>query len=207
MNEELESTPESLEQDAVNEVEQTTAEPTEEQEPQAPPTLEEQLEQAQKELAQSEDKYLRLQAELVNFRRRKQEELDEFRKYQGMNIVRDLLGPLDNLQRAVDAAEQGSSIDDLKLGVQMVAQQFVDTFGQFNVQKMATVGQPFDPNFHEALQQEESSELQPMTVMRELECGFRMHDRVVRPAKVVVSKAPEAAQQTEASPEEQASES
>lgn len=144
----------------------------------------------QTKIEQLQDQLLRGQAELENFRRRSHRELEEVRRYQSLPVVRDLLPALDNLGRAVQSAEQTGDVGNLLEGIRMVAQQFADTLKAHATQPIAAEGQPFDPNLHEALSQVPTSEHPPMTVIQVVESGFVMHDRVVRPAKVIVSCAP-----------------
>ncbi|MCH2202148.1 MAG: nucleotide exchange factor GrpE [Fuerstiella sp.] len=137
-----------------------------------------------------QDQLLRGQAELENFRRRSHREADEARKYQSLPIVRDLLPALDNLERAILAAEQTGDVGTLLEGIRMVSQQLFDTLKGHAAQPITAEGQPFDPNLHAALSQVPTDEHPPMTVIQVVESGYLMHDRVVRPAKVIVSCAP-----------------
>jgi len=149
-----------------------------------------QIADLQSELAEMENRLARSHAELANFRRRAANESEQFRKYEGINLIRDLLPTIDNLRRAMDAAQQASSIEDLKTGVDMVTRQLIDTLGRHNVERIPAEGEAFDPNQHEAVQQLPSDEIPAMHVMQELETGYRLHDRIVRPAKVIVSTGP-----------------
>jgi len=133
------------------------------------------------------DRLLRSHAELDNFRKRAQRERDEERRYAVGPIARDLLPILDNLRRAVAAAERGGTIDDLRQGVAMVLQQAEEVLAKHSVRPISSLGQPFDPNVHEALTQIPTDEHPPLTVVQEAEAGYMLHDRVLRPAKVLVS--------------------
>lgn len=145
------------------------------------------LEQQNEEL---EDRLVRTQAEVENVRKRSRREMEEARKYQNLDLVRSLIPAIDNLGRAVTAAEQNANAENLVTGVKMVASQFNEILGQFAVQKIESLGQPFDPNLHEALQQLPSEDHPPSTVIQEVEAGYTLHERVVRPSKVIVSIAP-----------------
>ena len=145
------------------------------------------LEKLQQEKDELEDRLTRTQAELVNYRRRTQNEMAQFRKYEGLNFVRDLLPVIDNLQRAVGASGQTASVDDVKKGVEMVIQQFLDILASKEVKQIPANGEAFDPNLHEAVQQVPSNDIPAMHIAQELETGYQMNDRVVRPAKVIVS--------------------
>lgn len=151
------------------------------------PSLEDQFQTVVTERDDAQDRFLRSQAELDNTRKRYQKELEQTRQYAAAPFILDLLPALDNLKRAVDAAENVNQIDDLKQGVEMVAKQILDVFSKHQVKAIDALGKPFDPNLHEALQQMPSDEYPPMTVIQELEQGFTLNDRVVRPSKVIVS--------------------
>jgi len=156
----------------------------------------------QTQVAELQDQLLRGQAELENFRRRSQRDAGEARKYQSLALVRDLLPAMDNLQRAIQAAEQSGDVGNLLEGIRMVSHQLAETLKGHAAQPIAAEGEPFDPNLHEALSQVPTPDHPPMTVLQVVETGYRMHDRVVRPAKVIVSCAPPAPPQEEATAEE-----
>lgn len=140
------------------------------------------------------DKYLdnwhRSVAEMENVRKRMLREIDQERQYRSLPITRDLLPVVDNLQRALQAAEKSHDVDQLTQGIKMVLQQFDEALARHSITPIATVGEPFDPNLHEAILQQPNAEKPPMTVLTEVEKGYKMHDRVVRPSKVIVSSAP-----------------
>ncbi len=144
----------------------------------------------QTQVAELQDKLLRSQAEMENFRRRMQREMEDARRYESLRLVRDLLPGLDGLQRAVGAAEQTGDTQQLLDGIKMVSQQFRDILKAHNAQPIEAMGKPFDPNEHEALTQVPSADCDPMTVLQVVEMGYKLHDRVVRPARVIVSSAP-----------------
>lgn len=154
------------------------------------PSLEEQLQAAKSECAEAQDRYLRLQAELDNTRKRYQRDLEQVQLYAAGPFIQDLLPALDNLKRASDAAENAEQVDELKQGLEMVSKQILDVFLKHNLKAIDALGKPFDPNLHEALQQLPSDEHPPMTITHELEQGFLLNDRVVRPTKVIVSSGP-----------------
>ncbi len=139
------------------------------------------------------DKLLRMHAELENYRKRAQRERDEERRYAAGPLARDLLPVLDNLQRAVTAAGQGGTIDDLRQGVEMVLQQAREVLAKNQIEIIPAVGQPLDPNRHEAITQMPSADHPPLTVLQEVETGYTLHDRVLRPTKVIVSSGPPSA--------------
>lgn len=153
--------------------------------------LREQLEAARAERDSNRDSWLRTQAELENYRKRVQREREQDFLFRALPLAGDLLPVVDNLRRAIAAAEQSQNVDELRQGVDMVLRQFEEALAKHSISPIdASAGQPFDPNFHEAIQQIPSPEHAPMTVLQELERGYRIHDRVLRPSKVIVSSGP-----------------
>jgi molecular chaperone GrpE len=134
------------------------------------------------------DRWSRAQADLQNYRKRIQRDMEEDRKFAVVPLVKAVLPALDNLQRALQAASTSKSVDELVSGVEMVVKQFEDALASVGVQAIAAAGEPFDPNLHEAISQQPSAEHPPMTVLQDVERGYTLHDRVVRPTKVIVSK-------------------
>ncbi len=153
-------------------------------------SLREQLEAARAERDSNYDQYLRAQAELQNYRKRAQKELDEFRLYESLPLARDLLPALDNLHRALSVAETAKNVDELVQGVRMVVRQIETAFARHHILPIESTGKSFDPHLHQAIQQVPTTEHPPMTVIAEVERGFKLKDRVVRPASVIVASAP-----------------
>jgi molecular chaperone GrpE len=151
-------------------------------------SLREQLEAAQAERDTNYNLYLRSQAELQNYRKRWQKEADELRLYQALPLARDLLPALDNLHRALAAAETSKNVDKLLEGVRLVAKQIEAALNRHQIIAIEATGKPFDPNFHQAIQQMPTADHPPMTVLHEVERGFTLQDRVVRPASVIVAQ-------------------
>jgi molecular chaperone GrpE len=157
----------------------------------APPTIPlDPLAQAMAERDANSDQLLRAQAEQDNYRKRMQKERADERLYQAASFARAILPPLDNLERALSAAANSEQESELVAGVRMVAKQFADVLSGFSIKVIDAVGQPFDPNFHEAIQQMPSEEHPKMTVIQEVERGYQLHDRIIRPSKVIVSSGP-----------------
>lgn len=180
-----------IEADAAGEQASETPDAAEQSEVESA-SLEDQLAAASDERDQLRDLLARAQADMENLRKRAQKEAAEVRKYAAIGLVRDLLPGLDNLQRGIEAAQSTNNIDELVQGVSMVMTQFEQVLGQHSVMPIKSVGEPFDPNVHEALQQVPSDEHPANTVAMELQRGFICHDRVVRPSKVIVSSGPAA---------------
>ena len=150
------------------------------------------LQALQTERDQILETLLRTQAEFENIRKRQQREAEQSAKYHALPIIRDLLPGLDNLRRSLEAANKGGKLEELTKGVQMTVRQFEDFLARHHAQPIPGAGSPFDPHLHEAISQAPSGEHPPMTVLMEVERGYVMHDRVVRPSKVIVSAAPPA---------------
>jgi molecular chaperone GrpE len=154
-------------------------------------SIEDQLEAAKQEAAQERDRLYRLSAEFENYKKRMNRQMDEFRKYANEALLKDLLSVVDNLERALstsgkDAGEsiQGSLIE----GVEMTLNEILKILTKFNVTPIESLEKPFDPVFHEAVMQEESDEQPENTVISEFQKGYLIHDRLLRPSMVVVSK-------------------
>ena len=148
----------------------------------------EKIAKLEKELGDSKDRTLRFQAELDNVRRRSSRELEEAFRYSGMDVIRDILPVMDNLQRAIEAAEKQSADDPLLAGVRMVYQQLETALEHNRCKKIQALHEPFDPNFHQAISQMPSEEFPEGTVLIVAQEGYTLEDRVVRPSQVVVSK-------------------
>ncbi len=150
------------------------------------------IKQLQGQLAEAEDRVLRAYAELDNYRKRANRLLQEETKYAPLPLVRDLLPAVDNLERAIQSAEQSGGSAGLLEGVKMVAQQLRMVLERHHFRRIEAKGSPFDPNLHEAITQIASQELPPGTVAEVLQTGYQLHERIVRPAQVMVSTRPAA---------------
>lgn len=157
---------------------------------------EEALAASQAEAQKNYDLYLRARADLENFRKRSQREKEDLARFANENLLREFLPVADNLERALDhaASEEGGS-EGLVKGVEMVLGQFRRALEKFGVAPVSAVGEPFDPSRHEALGQVESSEHPPNTVVQELQKGYLLNDRLLRPSLVMVAKAPQAGEE------------
>jgi len=141
-----------------------------------------------KERDQLKDQLLRSLADLKNVRRRHEEDRRAMSLYATEDLVRDLLPVMDNFERTLAALESGASPEAIAEGVQMVERQLRAALGQRHLVRIESVGKMFDPALHEALAHEEGSEHAPGTITAEIEAGYRMGERVIRPARVRVAK-------------------
>ncbi|MEX2188090.1 MAG: nucleotide exchange factor GrpE [Pirellulales bacterium] len=156
------------------------------------------VERLQRELEEAKDRALRTQAELDNYRKRSQREMNDALRYANINLMRDLLPVVDNLNRAAESAEKSTEksadksadVAALLAGVKMVASQFEDVLAQHHCKRITAHGEAFDPNLHEAIAQQPSDEHAHGMVLLEATTGFQLHDRVVRPTQVIVSGGP-----------------
>ena len=143
------------------------------------------------ELAETKEKLLRSQAELENFRKRSRREAEEAERYREFGLLRDLLPVLDNVQRAIEAAEKTADAGSLLAGFRMTAQQIEKLLGDHGCTPIETDGKPFDPEVHEAILHQPVDGMPEGQVVAAVSRGYRLHDRVVRPAQVIVAKRPE----------------
>jgi molecular chaperone GrpE len=147
------------------------------------------------EVAQAKDRLLRLAAEMENLRKRTEREKAEATLYAATNFARDLLSVADNLGRAIAAISQeerdqaGEIERNLIAGVEATERELLNTFQRHGMRKLVTVGEKFDPNYHQAMFEVPTSEKPPGTVMQELQPGYAVGERCLRPALVGVSKA------------------
>lgn len=139
------------------------------------------------ELTQRQVQYLRLAADFENFKRRKAQELADRARYGSEEAALALLPVLDNLRRAVEHAPAEAADTTLLDGLRMVVQQFEAAFQGLGITAVATVGTRFDPAVHQAIAGEESDEVDEDTVVAELQSGYQLHDRLLRPAMVRVA--------------------
>ena len=139
------------------------------------------------EVADGNDRVLRAHAELENYRKRARRELEDERRYAALPMMRDMLPVMDNLQRAIAAAENTPAMAPFVDGIRMVAQSLESLIARHHGKKIDALGKPFDPTLHEAIAQQPAGDNPPHTVLAVAVEGYTLHDRVVRPAQVMVS--------------------
>jgi molecular chaperone GrpE len=146
---------------------------------------------AQEEARNNWDLYLRERADMENLRKRHQRDKEDAIRFANDRLLKEMIPVLDNLERAVDHAEQGSDDSQgLLEGVNMTINQFRKALEDFGIKPINAVGTDFDPNLHQAMGQVESEEQAPNTVATEFQKGYLLHDRLLRPSLVMVAKAP-----------------
>lgn len=154
--------------------------------------LEQKLREQAAKAAEYWDRLLRTTADFDNFKKRAAKDRAEAAKYAQVPLVQSLLPLLDNFEMALAAADQANhqSLESLKTGVSMILQQFKSALAEAGLVEVDAQGQPFDPNLHEAVMQQETSDVPEGQVMQQLRRGYKLHDRLLRPASVIVAKAP-----------------
>lgn len=188
--EEVEEAKGAKEADEAEEKAEADQEPA--QEEAAPVTVE----SLQEELAAAGDALLRAQAEAQNTRRRAEKDVEKARRFALERFSSELLSVVDNLERALQAAEQASgdaeAIDSKAIaeGVDLTLKGLLDVFGRFNISAVDPEGEPFDPQLHQAMSMLENSEVEPNTVLQVMQKGYTLNDRLIRPAMVIVSREP-----------------
>ena len=152
--------------------------------------LEEEIERIRKESDEAKDRALRTLAEFDNYRKRNERERREATEMGAAAVLRELLDVADNFDRALEHAGEDEEIPQAFLeGMKLIARGFHDLLDRRGVKRIDTAGKTFDPHFHEALASEPSSDVEPNQVLREVQPGYVLGDRVLRPAKVVVARA------------------
>lgn len=143
---------------------------------------------AEGQVAELQERLLRTQAELENFRKRSRREYDDAQRYREIDVLRDLLPVLDNVLRAIEASEKTGDVESLRSGFRMTAQQIEKLLGSHGCQTIETDGAAFDPAIHDAILQQEVQGVAAGTIVGTASRGYKLHDRVVRPAQVIVAK-------------------
>ncbi len=154
--------------------------------------LEEKIESMEQEVKDSYDKFLRVSAEFENFKKRSLREMEDFRKYANETLLREFLSIVDNLERAIQSASaENHSNNSIVQGVDLTLKDIFKIFERFGVTSIESLEKPFDPAFHQAVLQEATEEHPDNVVLKELQKGYMIKERLLRPAMVVVSKAKE----------------
>ena len=150
------------------------------------------IDAAQQALADAHDKLLRSKAEAENIRRRAILDVENAHKYGVEKIARELLNVVDSLEKGMEAATGSGEeqIANMREGMELTHKLLLATLEKFNIRQVDPQGQMFDPKFHEALTAQPSGDVKPNTILTVIQKGFVIHDRVLRPARVIVAKAP-----------------
>ena len=148
---------------------------------------------AEEVATRANDDLLRVQAEMQNLRRRSEQDIEKAHKYSQEKFSTELLSVMDNLERALAAAanHEDDTVKAIYEGVDLTLKSFTDCFNRFHIEAVDPMGEPFDPQLHQAMTIIENGEVEPNTVIEVMQKGYTLHGRVIRPAMVVVSKEPE----------------
>jgi molecular chaperone GrpE len=146
------------------------------------------LEAKEKELKESYDRLLRVTAEFENYKKRMAREMEDFRKYANQSLLKEMLSVVDHIELAIQAAGCPSAEEaSLVEGLNLTLKEFLRILEKFRVKPIEAVGQPFNPQMHEAIMQEVCDRMPENTVVREMQKGYTIHDRLLRPSLVVVA--------------------
>lgn len=157
------------------------------------------LEALQQQLAECQDRMLRMAADFDNTKKRLERECQITIKFAEENILRELLPSIDNLERAMEQGKETNKVDGLLEGLALTMNGLLGTLEKFGVKQVNSIGEPFDPNLHEAMATETSTEVPQNNVLREFQKGYSYKDRLLRAAKVIVSSGGPTPQQGERS--------
>lgn len=150
--------------------------------------LQEKIEKLEEEVKASEDKYLRLYAEFENFKRRKNQEIETNNTYKSQKVITEILPSLDNLERALQVDSDNEEVKALRKGVEMVYEGILNALKTEGVEVVETENVQFDPNIHHAVMQGEESDKQSGVILDTFQKGYKLKDRVIRPAMVKVNQ-------------------
>ena len=165
--------------------------------------MEARLESLEQEAKETHDRFLRISAEFENYKKRAAREMGDFRKFANESFVKAMLPVVDNLDRAIESSSNDKNTNTSVVeGVNMTLGEILKVFEQFGVIPFESLGKTFDPGFHQAVMQEENEDYPDNTVLNELQKGYLIHDRLLRPAMVVVSKKKEKPENEEVKAEE-----
>jgi molecular chaperone GrpE len=181
-----------LENPTSEKEEQVSEEPKDQEEAEISP--EELIEKLNEEITSLKDQRLRAIAELENFRKRAEKDQSDALKYGISNFAKEIINIRDNIERAqssvTDEAKNNEAIKSVIEGIDLIAQSVVSTFEKIGIKKIESLNEKFDHNLHQAMMEIENDELDPGTIVQELIPGYTLHDRLLRPAMVGVSKKP-----------------
>lgn len=149
--------------------------------------LETVLEAKEKESKENYDRLLRVTAEFENYKKRMSREMDDFRKYANQSLIKEMLSVVDHIELALQAASAGGPHNKMSEGLNLTLKELLRILEKFNVTPIDAVGEPFNPEFHEAILREASDEFSENTVVREMQKGYMINQRLLRPALVAVA--------------------
>ncbi len=150
--------------------------------------LQEKFKTTEEEAKQSYDRYLRVSADFENYKKRSAREMDDFHKFANQSLVKELLPIVDNLELAIKSAKENKNVDNCLLdGVDLTLKEILKIFEKYHVKPIETLGKTFDPKYHEAVMREETDKHPENVITNEMQKGYLIHDRLLRPSMVVVA--------------------
>jgi molecular chaperone GrpE len=150
--------------------------------------MEARFEAKEEEAKETYDRLLRVSAEFENYKKRSAREMEDFRKYANQSLLKEMLSVVDNLELAITSSQDGKTADKTLIeGLNLTLNEILRVFEKFHVTPIEAKGKPFDPAYHEAVMREETDDYPENTVISEFQKGYLIHDRLLRPAMVVVA--------------------
>jgi molecular chaperone GrpE len=146
------------------------------------------IQELQKESEKNHDLYLRSQAEMENMKKRNRKEKEDWLKFANESLIKETLPVLDNLEKALSHSENENTVQALKEGIRLTLKGMKDTLSKSGLEEVKALGEPFDPCFHEAVSEMDDPKAKPGVVITELQKGYVLNSRLIRPAMVVVNR-------------------
>jgi len=150
--------------------------------------LAEKMQEMRAQADKNYDLYVRSRAEIENLKKRFQKEKEDLVKFSNESLIKELLPVVDNLENAISHSTDENSLDALREGVKLTLKGLMDALQRVGLQEVKAMGEPFDPNFHEAISEMADDTVEPRTVVKELQKGYVLNNRLIRPSVVIVSK-------------------
>jgi molecular chaperone GrpE len=152
------------------------------------PELLEKIKELQEESTKNFYLYLRSQADIENIKKRNKKDKEDWIRYSNETLIKEMLPVIDNLEKAISHSQDENSFDALKEGVKLTLKGFIDTLVKSGLEEVKAQGEPFDPSYHQAVSQQEDNNVEVGIILVELQRGYTLNERLIRPAMVVVSK-------------------
>ena len=148
----------------------------------------EKIEELKEESKKNFDLYLRSQADIENIKKRNKKDKEDWIRYSNETLIKEMLPVIDNLEKAISHSQDENSFDALKEGVKLTLKGFIDTLAKSGLEEVKAQGEPFDPSYHQAVSQQEDNDVEVGVILEELQRGYTLNERLIRPAMVVISK-------------------
>jgi molecular chaperone GrpE len=152
------------------------------------PELLEKIKELQEESKKNFDLYLRSQADIENIKKRNKKDKEDWIKYSNETLIKEMLPVIDNLEKAISHSQNENSFDSLKEGVKLTLKGFIDSLAKSGLEEVKAQGEPFDPSYHQAVSQQADNSVEVGVILEELQKGYTLNERLIRPAMVVISK-------------------